>query len=248
MTMADQQPGEGTGAAPPKGGQDPGEPGLYRSAFRQAALGMALLTPSGGFLTVNRHLAEMLGYSEHELASRGLAEFTHPEDRPALALLLEQMRGLGVRAAQRQLRLSHRFGHLVWALMKSTLVPAAGDRPAHLVCLFLDITQQRQAEAALLESEEKYRTIFETSGSAMIIIEEDTTVSLANSEFLALTGASREALERRPSWTRYIDPQDVPRMLAYHKLRRSDPQAAPRSYEARVIDARGKPQIGRAHV
>jgi PAS domain S-box-containing protein len=239
MPKQGQGQGRGQGQGP---GSDPRELGLYRSAFRQAALGMALLTPTGDFLAANRHLAEMLGYSEHELTSRGLAEYTHPEDRLALAFLLEQMREQGVRAAQREMRLSHRFGHLVWALMKCTLAPAIQGQPPHLVCLFLDVTRQRQAEAALLESEEKYRTIFETSGSAMLIIEEDTRVSLANSEFMALTGASREALERQPSWTGYIAAEDVPRMLAYHKLRRTDPRTAPRSYETRVIDAQGKPR------
>ena len=40
----------------------------------------------------------------------------------------------------------------------------------------------------LLESEDKYRTIFETTGTATVIIEEDTTISLANKEFEKLSG------------------------------------------------------------
>ncbi len=212
---------------------------LYQSAFTQASLGMAILGPTGSFLAANRHLAEMLGYSEHELKSRGLAELARAEDRVLLEELWRQMRDQGIRAAQQEFRLRHKLGHLVWALMKCTLVRDPKGRPSHLVCLFLDVTRRREAEAALLESEEKYRTIFETSGTAMIIIEEDTTVSLANNEFIALTGASREYVDSRPSWREVIAEDDVERMLAYHRLRRGDPGAAPRAYEAKVKDGRG---------
>ncbi len=48
---------------------------------------------------------------------------------------------------------------------------------------------------ALRESEDKYRTIFETTGTATVIIEEDTTISLANKEFEKLSGYSKEEVE-----------------------------------------------------
>jgi len=47
-------------------------------------------------------------------------------------------------------------------------------------------------EEKLRESETLYRTIFETTGTATIIIEEDTTVALVNSEFERLYGAPKE--------------------------------------------------------
>ena len=58
-----------------------------------------------------------------------------------------------------------------------------------------DITDRKRAEVALRESEEMYRTIFETTGSAAIIVEEDTTIFLANTEFEKLSGYSREEIE-----------------------------------------------------
>ena len=51
---------------------------------------------------------------------------------------------------------------------------------------YYDITKRKQAEQALKESEEKYRTVFENTGNATIIIEEDETISIDNS-FLFLS-------------------------------------------------------------
>ena len=98
----------------------------------------------------------------------------------------------------------------------------------------------RLVEEALRESEEKYRTIFETTGTATIIIEEDTTISLANKEFAKLSGYTKEEVEGKKSWTDFVaHKDDLEKMKAYHYTRRIDPDAAPRNYEYKFIDKQG---------
>ncbi len=93
---------------------------------------------------------------------------------------------------------------------------------------------------ALRESEDKYRTIFETTGTATVIIEEDTTISLANKEFEKLSGYSKEEVEGKKSWTDFVaHKDDLDRMMAYHTARRIDPNRAPRNYEYKFIDKNG---------
>lgn len=97
-----------------------------------------------------------------------------------------------------------------------------------------------RAERRARKTEEKYRTIFENTGTATIIVEEDTTISLANEEFARLAGCAREEIEGRMSWRDFVaDPEDLRRMEEYHALRRADPARAPRNYEARFRDRRG---------
>ena len=92
----------------------------------------------------------------------------------------------------------------------------------------------------LRESEDKYRTIFETTGTATVIIEEDTTISLANKEFEKLSGYTKEEVEGKKNWTDFVaHKDDLDRMMAYHTARRIDPNRAPRNYEYKFIDKNG---------
>lgn len=85
-------------------------------------------------------------------------------------------------------------------------------------------------------TEQMYQAVFETTGTATIIIDEDTTIRLANAEFERLSGYSKQEVEGRMRWTDFIVNTDIPRMLTYHHLRRVKPGVAPRQYECRFID------------
>ncbi|MCG2722713.1 MAG: PAS domain S-box protein [Thermodesulfovibrionales bacterium] len=102
-----------------------------------------------------------------------------------------------------------------------------------------DITDRKLIEQALQESENRYRTIFENTGTATVIIEEDTTISLANTEYEKLSGYTREETEGKRSWAENVLAEDLEMMRQYHRLRRIDPAAAPSRYEFRFIDRSG---------
>ena len=90
------------------------------------------------------------------------------------------------------------------------------------------------------QSEQKYRSTFENTGTAMITIDEDTTISLMNTEAENLFGYSRSEIEGKRSWTELVPPEELDRLLEYHRQRRIEPGAAPRSYESWIVDRQGK--------
>ena len=58
-----------------------------------------------------------------------------------------------------------------------------------------------RAEQAVADSEARYRTIFETTSTATMIVEEDMTISMVNAEFVKESGFSKAEIEGRRRWT-----------------------------------------------
>ena len=92
---------------------------------------------------------------------------------------------------------------------------------------------RKRAEQALRESEDKYRTIFESTGTAMAIIDEDMNISLVNEETQKLFGYSSDDFAGK-KWTDFIVPDDLDRMREYHSKRWTS-GTVPSGYEFRLI-------------
>lgn len=105
--------------------------------------------------------------------------------------------------------------------------------------ILIDISDHKRAEKALSDSEHKYRAIFENTGTATIIIEEDMTISLANSEFVKMSGIPANKIEGNMKFPEFFYKEDAGKMIEYHNLRRSKKGGAPRNYEARLVNKKG---------
>ncbi|MRR15520.1 MAG: PAS domain S-box protein [Deltaproteobacteria bacterium] len=99
---------------------------------------------------------------------------------------------------------------------------------------------RKLAEETIRKSEERYRTIFESTATANIIIDEKTVILMANNNFAQLSGYSKQELEGKMSWTAFIHPDDLEKLNAYQALRRTDAGSAPATYEFRFINREGE--------
>ncbi len=102
-----------------------------------------------------------------------------------------------------------------------------------------DITERKKALKNLTESEERYHTVFENAGTATAIIEEDMTISMANTQTEKLSGYSKKEIENKMKWTNFIIPEDLERMKKYHIARGRTGEKAPTKYEFRMMDKKG---------
>ncbi|MFP4050323.1 MAG: PAS domain S-box protein [Thermoplasmata archaeon] len=96
-----------------------------------------------------------------------------------------------------------------------------------------------ESEKEIREKESFYRAIFENTGTATVIIEEDGTISLANSKMNKLLGFYDDDAEGH-NWKEFVVEEDIKRMDKYHKLRREDPELAPDEYDFQLLTRDGE--------
>ncbi|MGC9517059.1 MAG: PAS domain S-box protein [Methanomicrobiales archaeon] len=217
--------------------------------FLNQWLGFAQKAAKSGFwnwnmetddLTWTKEFYELFGLSESSKASFDTwLEVLHPEDREMAMNRINQSIS-DHSFLENEYRIILPNGEIRWInALGSTYYNDSGE-PQRMSGICIDITSRKKVEDELKTSENYYRTIFENTGTATVIIEEDTTISLANSEFEELSGFSREEIEGKKSWTEFVHEDDMGKMREYHNLRRTDTKKAPRTYEFRFINSQGQ--------
>jgi len=122
---------------------------LFSVAFDYAAIGMALVFPSGRWHRVNRSLCEILGYPEQELLAVDFNDFIHPEDRLTAMAKLDQLLKGHVPTYQTETRCIHKDGHVVWVLWNVSQA-IVENKESHLIFQIQNITDRKEAEDRLL--------------------------------------------------------------------------------------------------
>ncbi len=102
-----------------------------------------------------------------------------------------------------------------------------------------EIHRRKEILKSLHVSESAYRTIFENTGTATLIIEGDNIISLANTEFQKLSGYSKQELEGKKPWTDFVVSEDLEGMIKQNQRRLTKSESDPKNYEFRLLDRAG---------
>jgi diguanylate cyclase (GGDEF)-like protein/PAS domain S-box-containing protein len=121
----------------------------FRNAFDYAAIGMALVSPDGDWLRVNRSLSEIVGYSEAELLVSNFQAITHHNDLGQDLAEMYRMLSDEILICQLEKRYIHKLGHDVWVSSSASLVRDAQGNPLHFIFQIQDVTERKRAEAAI---------------------------------------------------------------------------------------------------
>ncbi len=213
----------------------------YHELFRLAPIGIIRTSIDGRILDGNKAFAEILGYRDfEEYCQQTDNNITHlyqePETRQGLLAQLTA----GVEPLHFESRWQKKDGSFFdCRLHVRGARNAAGDL-SYLEGFVEDISRQKDIEKALQKSVDQYRSVFENTGTATIIIEKDTTVSLANERFVDLTGYSKYELEGKMQWPIFVaKAEDLDKMLRYHVSRRNATADTPIEYEFTLKDKYG---------
>jgi PAS domain S-box-containing protein len=208
---------------------------IQKTILKKSLVGYYIFS-RGKFRIINPVVVLYTGYLPEELIGKEADFLVHPDDKAEVKKNSLAMRQ-GSLFLPYEYRIITKQKEIRWILEVVAPIMFKGE-PAILGSA-MDITKQKLTEKKLTESENLYRTIFETTGTATVIVEDDKTLSLINAEFEKLTGYRKEDWEGKRTWVDLIDERDRSRVEENHRLRRIDPNAAPRNYEFHLVDRKG---------
>src|SRR5271157_4424293 len=144
----------------------------YRRLFEAAQDGILILDAETGAITdVNPYLIDMLGYSRDEFVNKKLWEVGAFKDIKAGKDAFETLQQDNY-IRYEDLPLMSKDGHLVEVEFVSNVYSVNSHKV--IQCNIRDITSRKQAEKKLLDSETRYRRLFESAKDGILILEAGT--------------------------------------------------------------------------
>ncbi len=174
----------------------------YRELFEQSLDAINLVGPDGSIIEANPAWFRLFGYAPDDVGSFNARDaYVDPTGRATfLKAIAEQDH------VEDELQFRRKDGS-VFDCHRTVIVRRDPDgRAIGFQTVFHDITEQKRAQRALEESEEKYRALFELSKDATGLVSREGTFLEANQAMLDLFGCTREELARMPARDIYEDP------------------------------------------
>ena len=150
----------------------------FRGYFEHSQVGMAVTSPTKGWVEANDQLQKMLGYSLQELRQKTWAELTHPDDLDADAKQFERMLSGEIDNYVLDKRFFRKDGGIVYTNLTVSCIRAETGDVLDVLASFQDITERKKMDDDL---HERIKELDEAQ-SAMLNMMEDLDEEKAKAE------------------------------------------------------------------
>lgn len=141
----------------------------FRESFENAEIGMALVSPEGNWMRVNKKLCEITGYNKEELLQINFQDITHPDDLNTDLKNVQKLLTGDINGYQMEKRYYHKNGHLIWVLLHVSIVKSESGTPLHFVSQIEDITEKKLADEKLKKVNNELTSLFDAITHVSVI-------------------------------------------------------------------------------
>src|SRR3954447_26621443 len=169
----------------------------FRLVFETAPVGIAIGAPGGEIVYVNETMCRLLGRRHDEITVATFVEAAHPEHKSRVRVRLRSLEAGEFQTFVRETRFQHPDGTTVNARFHVCATRNADGSIAYRVAHAEDITENRQTEAQLAASEERFRAASEASLDSLVVMDAvrdddgviiDFVITIANENSARLFG------------------------------------------------------------
>lgn len=146
-------------------------------------------TLEGDILSISPVCQEILGYAPDEMIGRKSMAFLHPDDLARTMQKRDEVAG-GTPIAGLENRYLHKNGRIVWL----EWIARWDDAEGVLRCVARDISERKEADRRLLESEQRYRALYNCNPDIILVSTPESGMLAGNPAFGRVTGFDPELL------------------------------------------------------
>jgi PAS domain S-box-containing protein len=188
------------------------EQSIPGTIFERASLGMLVVDPEGRIRASNPAFERMLGYSRKELRLMSVAAFTHPDDLAQTEQAVVDLGGGGFSSSQLEKRYIRKDGSVFWVRVAISSVRSETGEHAFSISMVEDVSERKAVEAALTESEGRFRRLVENAPDIIysITLKPEPAIEYVSPSIEAVSGYAPEEFYDDPDllW-RLILPEDM---------------------------------------
>ncbi len=211
----------------------------FRAVAESAVDAIVTTDLNGVILFCNNSLGTIFGYSKEEIIGKNLTVLMPDRFKKYYTSELERFKVSGKhRRIGKTLKTRGLRKDGTEFPFEMSLSAWKTEKESYFTSIIRDITERTIMEDSLTVSEKKYRSIFENSGTAIFIVEDDL-ISEANAEAENLTGFLRDEMVGQKKWTDLVIKEEHERLKKDTIKRKIYPDSVPKDYETKIEDKYG---------
>ena len=183
----------------------------FRGMYENVPVGIAHIGLDCRIQHANPAYCAMLGREEHELQGAHIRSITHHEDIESSLQHLELMGQGQLDHYRLEKRYRHRQGHVVHGILDVNLIRDPAGQPSYSLVSVVDVTKQKETEAALRAQKERHSNIIEATNVGTWEWNVQTGENICNERWAQIIGYTLEELTpiSIETWWRHTHPEDL---------------------------------------
>lgn len=180
----------------------------FKVIFEVASVGIVQVhARDGRFIRANEKYCQITGYTEEELKSMCFSELTHPDDRQKDWELFSQAVRGELPSYINEKRYVRKDGSIIWVRLNAMYIRDNDGTPVRTVAVCEDITDRKQNEWAIRESEDRFRILADGSPVMIFVHDKSGKLQFINAAYSQFFGLTVEDVGGE-GWENLVHPED----------------------------------------